>query len=220
MIKKTDIAKKTLKIMLYVLPIVFIFAFVWLYNSFVFITTASYSGSIGIIDFPLSYVPYNVVYYSQDGSSFISENETHGDSLIDFLRDYNFRGTIYYFPAKNDDGIITTENIICGLEWLISNEITRINISLSSALRNDELQEFINNNPEIVIYASYNNQLNTLDFPAMYENVIGSGSDSRIQYKDIDRHYRTNKIVMTNRNGINRFAGNSFLSLVTMLNAE
>ena len=43
------------------------------------------------------------------------------------------------------------------------------------------------------VYSSYNNLLNSLDYPSMYENVIASGCDnSKIKYKDMDVCYANN----------------------------
>lgn len=51
----------------------------------------------------------------------------------------------------------------------------------------------------------------------MHSNVIASGSNKKIEYKEIDVHYNSNKIVVLNKNGLEFFEGNSFLSLYTML---
>ncbi len=70
----------------------------------------------------------------------------------------------------------------------------------------------------ITIYSSYNNKTNSLDYPSMYENVIGSGYKKEIEYKDIDMLYKSNRIIIIPK--FNLYSGTSYLSLFTMLNTK
>lgn len=81
-----------------------------------------------------------------------------------------------------------------------------------------DIQRWIQDNKgSIQVYAGYNNNINTIsDYPAMYREVIGSGFDDRIEYKECDRKYRSNKILIIS-DKISYKIGNSYLSLISML---
>jgi len=144
-------------------------------------------------------------------------NISHGDKLINFIKKLSYSGDIYYYAAVNDKGYISTDNIIDGLEWMIENDIERVNISLSSKLHNEELEQWIQEHEKIQIYCSYNNYYNSVaDYPAMYSDVVASGSDNRLNYKDCDERYANNRVLVIN-NGLELFVGNSYLSVYTML---
>ena len=186
-------------------------------HSFVFVHKCSYFGKIGIIDDCLSNEHSNIIYYQTNKIENIKKS--HGDLLIDFLEKYNFEGNIYYFAAVDSSGKITSEQILNGLEWMYKNEITKVNISLSSAFYNKQIDEWIQTHPDVQIYSSYNNDINSVaDYPAMYENVIASGSDSRIKYKNNDSKYSSNKVIILYKNYY--YVGNSYLSLLTMLKSN
>ena len=68
----------------------------------------------------------------------------------------------------------------------------------------------------MIVYASYNNELNTLDYPAGYKGVIGIGSSKKIKRKSNDVIFRTNRIVAF-FNGIRYYEGNSYLTPYVML---
>ena len=96
------------------------------------------------------------------------------------------------------------------------NKVSKVNISLSSKRFDETLKKWIEDHPDIQIFSSYNNKLNSYDYPSMYEGVIASGQTSKIEYKDYDRKYRSNRLIIWNK-GIHYFYGNSFLSLETLL---
>lgn len=74
---------------------------------------------------------------------------------------------------------------------MLSNNISKVNISLTSKQYSKDLENWISQNKDSVqIYASYNNLLNSYDYPAMYDNVIASGSNNNINLKAIDRYYK------------------------------
>lgn len=145
--------------------------------------------------------------------------KTHGDKMISFIRKLSPKSKIYYYDASDETGDISTYSIIEGLEWMISNDISKVNISLSSKEYSEELENWIQNHKdEIQIFASYNNQLNTFDYPAMYDHVIASGSDENIGYKENDKGYSSDLVLLTTNFKIYR--GNSYLSIVTMVQSE
>ena len=124
----------------------------------------------------------------------------------------NFK--IYYFSAEVD-GKINSKSIIRGLNELINKNVKKINISLSSKIYSDDLQNWIREHKDIKIYASYNNRINTYDYPAMYEEVIASGEYNEItKFKEIDVKYRSQNII--GLTPLKKYSGNSFLSLVSM----
>jgi len=178
------------------------------------ITKTDCTTVIGIIDTELTKDYNNVIYSS---ANIINTNKkTHGDLLIQFLGNCQDNLQIYYFNACYDNKKINSKKIIEGLEWMRQHNVNRINISLSSKQQNNELREWLLVHKDIKIFASYNNRLNSSDYPAMYDTVIGSGSDNKVKYKRIDVKYKSNKIIILH-NGIHYYKGNSFLSLLSML---
>ena len=128
------------------------------------------------------------------------------------------KGTITVKTADNDSSIITEDNIINGLNWMKENGVEYVNISLSSRKKCANLQKWINHNKDIKVYCCYNNKLNSFDYPAMCKNVIASGSLSKVKYKKCDRKYRSQEIIVFSGKKIQKFKGNSFLSIETILN--
>lgn len=100
---------------------------------------------------------------------------------------------------------------------MIENKIDCVCISLSSGYYSETLEAWIEEHQdEVTIYASYNNLFNTVDYPAQYSNVIGVGSGFKVEYKEIDVKYRTNKIFLVG-NGVNMYSGNSYLAPMQMV---
>lgn len=170
--------------------------------------------SVGIIDGNLS-IKYDNINYSEN-ICFDSKNITHGDEIIQFILNCQSNIEVYYYDASNQDGEVYNDSIIQGLEWMLNNNVKRVNISMSNKVKHDSLQNWIEEHKEIRVFASYNNKLNSYDYPAMYAGVYGSGSNKKISYKDIDINYCSNDILVIN-NGIKVYYGNSFLSVLTML---
>ena len=152
------------------------------------------------------------VYFSNDNKS-ISEF-THGDKLCLFIENCYKDYTILYYNAECN-GKISSEGILNGLNYMKSNGIKNINISLSSKQYSTEIETWIKNNPNITVYASYNNAVNTYDYPAMYENVIGStGIKNYLSLKECDITY--NSLYIFNFKNFQMYKENSYLSLITM----
>ena len=171
---------------------------------------------IGIIDGPITKISGRFVSYN---SSDFSSQKTHGDMLIKFARALNEEVKIYYFNANNSSGKIDTEGIMHGLNWMDQHDVKKINISLSSKVKSAEFQDWISNHREIKVFASYNNLLNSIDYPAMYMGVYGSGTKTKIKYKDIDKVYRSDEIVIL-PDLFHVYKGNSYLSLLSTLTAN
>lgn len=145
--------------------------------------------AIGIIDGNISKKNANITYSIKKKNKSIEP--THGDKLVKFLNSICDNPSIYYYDASNEDDDITTEGIINGLEWMVKNNVEKVNISLSSKEYSDELNNWISLHKDVIkIYASYNNLINSYDYPAMYDYVIASGSNKNIEYKDIDFNYK------------------------------
>lgn len=170
---------------------------------------------IGIIDGNISTIQINTIY---NDDSVLNDSElTHGDRIIQFLNNICLEPKLYYYNASNEDNYITDQSIIAGLDWMLSNNISKVNISLSSKQYSKDLENWISQNKDSVqIYASYNNLLNSYDYPAMYDNVIASGSNNNINLKAIDRYYKKSTILIDFPK-IKRYDGNSFLSLLTLV---
>lgn len=184
-------------------------------NSFVIIKGTNSNDRIGIIDTNLSQKS-NMITYSNN-TKFNGSEETHGDKLIEFIKKCQKTYDLYYYDATDNDGNIKTQKIIEGLEWMQSNSVKRVNISLSNKVKHKDLETWIDNHNDIKVFVSYNNKYNSFDYPAMYENVIASGCDNRINYKAIDYKYKSNKIIIW-PNIIKVYTGNSYLSVLSMLN--
>lgn len=166
----------------------------------------------GIIDDSLSKEMENVVYIKSDYNN--HKTVSHGEKLCEFANDYYENFEIYYFSTEAD-GKIDSKNVIHGLNELINKSVKKINISLSSKIYSDDLQNWIREHKDIKIYASYNNRINTYDYPAMYEEVIASGEYNEItKFKEIDVKYRSQNII--GLTPLKKYSGNSFLSLVSM----
>lgn len=170
--------------------------------------------SIGIIDECLSYDHSNVKQSNQ--TAYSASDKTHGDLMLEFL-DHCSIENVYYFDASAETGHISADSLITGLEWMKANGVKYINISLSSKKKSQALEDWISENKNAVtIYASYNNLEQTFDYPAMYDDVIGSGSNKTFMNPEKDRCYISNKILM----GFdlkNCYNGNSYLSLYSLI---
>jgi len=195
-----------------ILVLTIIFLLVWNYK---IAFSLNDEMKIGIIDSDLSKSSKDLDIISAENVTFSKEAHTHGDEMIKFLRDLNQEAEIYYYNAEEQEKI-RTETIIDGLNWMKVNGIKYVNVSLSGKRKNKELEKWIDANyPTIKVYASYNNQLNTYDYPAGYEKAIGSGTDPRIEWGENDRKYRSNKILVLP--ALNQYAGNSYLSLLSLI---
>lgn len=173
--------------------------------------------TIGIIDGSISVNYDKITYNSKSTRDYYTG--THGDEITKFANEYCPGVKIYYYDATNTDGKIDTEGIISGLKWMKENGVKQVNISMSSNTYSDELTSYINDNKdEFQLFASYHNLEQSLDYPAMYDNVIGSSKRSKVIFKDIDVQYKSNNIILVS-DGFKIYRGNSYLSLLTMLNS-
>lgn len=97
--------------------------------------------------------------------------------------------------------------------------VKKINISLSSKIYSDDLQNWVSEHQDIKIFASYNNKINTYDYPAMYEGVVASGKyNDVIKFKENDVKYNSMDIIGIF--SLKKYSGNSFLSLISMFENE
>ena len=184
--------------------------------NFVLFKTNFKVNSIGIIDGYLSDKDYENLDYM---SSIMEKEVTHGDMLIDYLNSRNYKGTIAYYPAVDNKGTITSEKIIEALNWMNNNGIKLINISLSTKKYDEDLNTWLDENPDVTVFCSYSNQDNTYDYPAMYTKVIASGTSNNILYKEKDVRYHSNLIIVWNK-GFHFYNGDYFLSIETLLDDE
>lgn len=91
---------------------------------------------------------------------------------------------------------------------------------MSSKIYSKKFETWIREHPEIKVYCSYNNLYNSVaDFPALYDGVIASGCDKRIDYRKQNRTYKSNRIIVYNEE-IKEYVGNSYLSLYSLLTQE
>lgn len=186
-------------------------------KSFMFIRPINPKNAIdtrfGVID---GHISKNYDITAKKRVNTYEEKNTHGDNVLSFLMQYAPNLDYYYYDAEDENGL-STENILYGLEWMKDNNVDYVSISLSSKFYSDKLEEWIKDNEsEIKVYASYNNALNSLDYPAMYKGVIGIGSSKKINPKKDDIIFHTNKIIVIG-NGINYYHGNSYLTPYIMI---
>lgn len=170
--------------------------------------------TIGVIDGDLSFDNANIVITNID-YTFSGEQKKHGDYLLNFIERVS-DASIAYFDACDEFGKINTERIIIGLEWMKENGIKYVNISLSGNRYSEELENWLKDNPDINVYASYNNNKNSFDYPAMYDEVVGSSVDGGLVKSEKDKVYSSNKIVL-DYDFKNIYEGNSFLSVLSLM---
>lgn len=206
--------KQRKRIVLFSLLLIFI-SFLIVNKLVIFSSQTQCTEKVGIIDSSLSQFYYNIT--TNDGANFSIKTKTHGDKMIEFALNCQKNCNLYYYDAQNATGNITTESILQGLDWMAKHSVTRVNISLSSKHKTDDLQNWINSHNEITVFASYNNMINSFDYPAMYDNVIASGSNNKINYKRNDIKYKSNTICLVS-NKFKIYRGNSYLSILSMLN--
>ena len=196
--------------------IIFITAYVLIFQ-YKLVFKVTNNKEIGIIEGEYSYVYDNVEYNTEP--NYKAKELTHGDKMLQFLNNISNNLKVYYYDASSSDRKIDTDNILAGLEYLKEKNIKTINISLSSKVYSADLEKWIKENPDIKIFASYNNLTNSVDYPAMYENVYGSGKKADIKYKDIDYTYYTNKVIIFPQI-FKVYEGNSYLSLYNAIIKE
>ena len=169
----------------------------------------------GVIDGCITREYKEVVYEGNIQKN--SQGLSHGDMLIEFIQSYNDGLTIFYYNSE-EEGKIKSENIIQGLEWMCKHNVKHVSISLSSRYYSKELDEWISaHKGELAIYASYSNEISTIDYPAQYSGVTGIGCNSKIGYKDNDVCFRSNSLLFISPNGIRIYKGNSYLTPLYML---
>lgn len=190
------------------------FCVITILKSVVFVIHTECPDSVGIIDGNISIKHDNIIY--SENTYINNKTITHGDEMIQFIHNCQSDIEVYYYDASDQNGEVYTDSIIEGLEWMLSNNIKRVNISMSNKVKHDLLQNWISEHKEIKVFASYNNKLNSYDYPAMYAGVYASGSSRKINYKEIDINYCSNNILVINY-GIKIYHGNSFLSVHSML---
>lgn len=167
--------------------------------------------TIGIIDGKRSEI-FNNVFSNNEITT--NPEKQHGDYMIEFAQTYCDNVKIYYYDASNDSGSIKTDGILDGLNWMLNNNVKKVDLSISTKIYSKDLENWIKeHNKSIQLYSSYNNLLNSRDYPAMYDYVIASGSNSKIPYKDFDTKYKKNIIILNGKT----YEGNSYLSLYTLL---
>lgn len=173
----------------------------------------SYCDKIGIIDGSLCNDLTSDIIYMGD---YCGKQNSHGEKLIELVEKSGFSGTIYYYSAENQ-GVIRSADIVCGLEWMKEQGVKKVNISMSTKKYDKGLEEWLIDNPEITVFCSYNNLANSSDFPAMYPQTIASGAKNGISRKKQDKMYPSNRVIILGKDGISFYSGNSFLSILTML---
>lgn len=196
----------------FIIFICFLVFVLYIYNIEIVITEQICNNiKIGIIDGERSIIDERIV---SNRLNVIKNDDYHGDAMIEFGLKYSPKAQIYYFDAKNNEGIIDTNSIIDGLNWMIENNVDIVNISLSTSKYSEELELFIKEHiSNITIFASYNNLVESNDYPAMYEGVIGVGKASEIKFKSLDISYKSSKIILKN-NFLKIYNGNSYLALM------
>lgn len=122
---------------------------------------------------------------------------------------------MYYYNAETEGGISSYE-ILNGLNRILENGVEYVGISLSSNYYLNEWQQWITAHyDEITIFTSYNNTINTLDYPANYENLKGVYSSFYVKAKSIDIFLSNNIILISD--GIHFYRGNSYWSPYAMI---
>lgn len=209
--------KKIVSVVLIVAILAVLF-FVIFFSNAVWIKPFSTNGEIkyGVIDERLNEKHSNIEISNEKQCATPAE-KSHGDYVLDFIKEISPSTSVYYYNAE-ENGKITTESIILGLNWMLENEVDCVTLSLSGKVYSEELESWIaQNSDNITVYASYNNARNTFDYPANYSNVIGVGTTQTINKKDNDVIYKTSDIRVASF-PFKKYVGNSYLAPYTMLN--
>jgi ribonuclease HI len=205
---------RTIKIVSLIVVVVII-GFAYINNEFIFLSKVNTNAVIGVIDGRLTRESEIVIKTNKEVTTEKTEELNHGDLIVNFIQKASDADVVYY-DASDSNGKISTQSIIEGLNWMKENDVKYVNLSLSSSKYSDDLQEWINDNNQIHVYASYNNIANSFDYPAMYKNVIASGNNREVIKKENDIYYNTNKVIV-NWQIFNPYIGNSYLTLITIL---
>lgn len=206
--------KSTLILLLCFFVLVFT---VKLYRNYVFITPIHTNSSkkFGIIDGNL-YNKHNNLKEYYSNKNYTVSCKQHGDYMLEFLQNVAPDVSLYYYNAETS-GKISTEHIIEGLQWMLDSKVDCVAISLSSKRYAEELENWITQHKDkIKIYASYNNNWNSFDYPAQYEGVVGIGTEDTLNSKKEDILYRSYEIIVW-CSKIKRYRGNSYLTSYTMI---
>lgn len=167
---------------------------------------------IGVIDGNLSEPHGNVTDSNVSG---YEGSLTHGDRMLQFLDRFE-TAQVYYYDAGSG-GAVSSEGIIEGLEWMRSNGVRYVNISMSSRQYAKDLADWIaGHQDEMTVFASFSNVPQSADYPAMYDGVIASGIAQDFADDTDDCIYRSYRIVVDG-DITSVYEGNSFLSVWTML---
>lgn len=169
----------------------------------------------GLIDGEINDAHKNVIM-SNDSNNANNNNISHGDNVLNFLGEVVPSESFYYYNAEVN-GRINTKSIINGLDWMVSNNVDCVTISLSCKVYAPELEKWIHDNADnIKVFASYNNSINTYDYPANYNDVIGVGTIEVINKKETDILFRSSKIIVCSF-PVKIYEGNSYLAPYVML---
>lgn len=184
-------------------------------SKFVYVKSTDYC-EIGLIDGKLgSFDPGVVHKISKQDISNLDILSTHGEEMLGFVDNYCNNYSVYYYDASDEFNQLKTTLIIDGLNKLEDTKVKNINLSFSGQLHSPQLEQKLASSSK-TIFASYNNLPNSMDFPAMYDSVIGVGVKNVIDYTENDVTYNNN-ILIINNNYFNRYTGNSYLSLLESL---
>lgn len=192
------------KVKTFISILLLIILFVTIKNHILIVYPIEKSFNIGIIDGLLSediINSNNITSIEKYYDTFDTTTNTHGDNLLQFIKSFAPNAKIYYYNAYTKEGNISSDSIISGLEWMKENKVDIINISLSTKICSEKLQNVISNNiSEYKIYSSFNNKINSYDYPAMFENVFGVGVPNKINLNYIDYKFKSNKIFVFGKN--------------------
>lgn len=206
--------RKKIYIILIVVGII-IGALFFYYNNTVVFTNSKVINTqkFGLIDGDLSYNHQNIINMNEIDVE-QSRKVSHGDLILEFLQKWRPSFSFYYYDSE-ENGRISSENLIDGLEWMMENGIEYVSISYSGKYESEELEDWINKHSDkITIYASYNNYSNTLDYPAMYKNVIGVGCNVT---KKKDVSVRNNRLIVCDGISLFSYQGNSYMTPYIMI---
>lgn len=184
------------------------------YGNIVFIfPLETYTGeTIGVIDDDLCKGHNNILKYNKSG--FCGGNKSHGDEIANFLMEIAPNGRVIYYSAEVD-GKINSKGILDGLIWMKENNVRYVSISLSGKYYSKDIIQWLQDNRDIICYASYSNYKNSFDFPASYDEVIGVGTKKdKINNKE-GVYFRTNKLLIVPT--LKYYEGNSFLAPYALL---
>lgn len=164
----------------------------------------------------INYLPKVINFVTAESLEPVDDAFTnHGTNIAKIINTLAPKTEIVSVVALDESGNGEISDIVKAIQWCIDNDIDIVNMSFSINLDYQELKAAIERlqSQNIIVVASYTNNVSTFDYPAMYIDVVGvkyyNGSKIRFFEGAID----IPQIVETSELDID-FTGNSYATSI------